>query len=265
MKKYNFFRKIQYSINSNSFFTEIIHEKLHKSILYLFFLTFLLSIPYAILVPIQIDHLVVDIIESESFPQFELNNNRFDLMEEDPFVFSDVNYILILDDSNTYTLNDLAGYTMGYLVTSEEIVISQSGTQPMVIPFENFQLESFSSEQFIQVIENLRSDIFAFFLILTLLVSILLVVSGVLLISLFCSITKNSLGLKLTYKQALQISIYSSTLPIIVVQLLKAIPFVITPILPMLIFFVTSIIYVRKALQQILLTHINNQAQEKNE
>ena len=68
MKKYNFFRKIQYSINSNSFFTEIIHEKIHKSILYLFFLTFLLSIPYAILVPIQIDHLVVDIIESESFP-----------------------------------------------------------------------------------------------------------------------------------------------------------------------------------------------------
>jgi len=135
MNKPNFFKKIVMSITTLSFYTTIIHERFIKTFIYLFIFSTLLSIPYSA----YFGHYIYEqtsnvshVMESEAFPDFYLKEGQLVIEGNTPFVFADEEKLIkvIIDDSDTYSFNDLAGYYWGYLITPKSIILSQLGTTP---------------------------------------------------------------------------------------------------------------------------------------
>lgn len=253
MKKQNFFKKIYSSITTLSFYTSIIHERFIRSFIYLIIFTLLLSLPYSIYIgnyAYKQTNSVIERMKGEDFPSFHLEDGQLIIEGNTPFVYSmedDKLLKIIIDNSNTYTFNDLAGYYLGYLITPKSIIQSQLGTTPQTISYSDFFIDEFNKDDLLVYIKNYQ-PLFAIFFAAS---SVVFTLIGTLFKSLLSyflvSFFKNIYRIPLSGVQSYKIAIYSMTTPLIVLEALKFAN-VIPPTLFFGVFMFINAVYIGKIL-----------------
>lgn len=252
MKKYNFFKKIYYSITSKSFYSDVMLEPFKKSICYLILFALLISIPSTIYTAYNIKmdfDKNIDFLNSDSFPSFILDKDGLELDQNEPFVKSFENIVIvIIDDTDTYTLNDLAGYQFGYLFSSERLIITQNAGTPITFEYNQLPDMLLSNQDLIDYINTLKPFIIIGSIIFSLLSAFFTALIYSVFSSIFANIIKNINAIKITYEQAYKIAIYSCTLPLILIQILKFIPIRIAWI-SIIVFYAVNVIYISNILK----------------
>lgn len=222
MKKPRFFKKIILSMNSKEFYMTIIHEHFMKSFLYLVLFCLLISLPFSIYASIKTSNKITLI--AKDFPAFTIQNGELKLENNEPYIYTDSDkMILIVDTSDTYTFNDLAGYEAGYLMTKSSVIIPQKGFSPQIIKYSDFPFLSLS---------KIDLNLFVLMQPLMVVISILFNLFGALILALLKSLfissvsyfIKNGFGLSLKFSQTYKIAIYSMTAPLVFVEILHFIP-----------------------------------------
>lgn len=232
MKKMNFISKIYRSMTSIAFYVTIIHEHFVKSFLYLVLLSLILALPYSIYSGISTYDKTtngIEIINSEQFPAFKFENGKLELYNDEPYLFSiDENQFLkvIIDRSNTYTFNDLAGYYIGYLITEDNIIYSQVGTTPRSISYNSLLIQSLTKAELVDLIKLYQPITAIGFGILTLFFALLSALFKSLFSYFMVSFFKNIFRIPLSFSQSYKIAIYSMTTSIVVIELLNIIKLV---------------------------------------
>ncbi|PKM93348.1 MAG: hypothetical protein CVU84_16145 [Firmicutes bacterium HGW-Firmicutes-1] len=246
MKKPRFFSKIYLSMTSSAFYVTIIHEHLFKSFLYLVLLSILLSTPYSIysgLLSYDKTSDTIEFINSENFPSFKLQDKKLEIYDDEPFVFSieDKSIRVIIDKTNSYSYNDLAGYYMGYLFTPNNIVYSQLGTTPRSIGYDIFMVQHLDNNELVEIIQSYQTIFAIGYGCLALLIALISVLLKSLFSYFLVSFFKNLLRVPLSFSQSYKIAIYSMTTSIVIMEVLKAINFIPSQLFFGIFFFINSV------------------------
>lgn len=253
MKKHNFFKKIYLSISKLSFYTNVIHEKLYKSIFYLVILTILISIPYSVFFGNYIYKETTDILtlmESKTFPNFYLENNELIIEGETPFVISDEEqktFKIIIDNTSTYSFNDLAGYYWGYLITPKNIIQSQLGSTPKTVTYDKVLLEGFSKDILLLELKTLQPLLAIFSSVFTIVFFIISNFFKSLMAYFIVLFFRNIYRVPLSNVQAYKIAVYSMTAGLILLEGLRFVQLV-PPSFFFGIFMMINSVYVGKIL-----------------
>lgn len=253
--KIHFLNRIIWSIIKKEFYYDIINESLTDAFKYLILFTLFISLPYSVLGGIQSTYAIdamITTIRSDEFPHFSLKDGELDIQDNEPIVYkSDSALIVIVDKTGAYNLNDLANYSIGYLITPDEIILSQAGTKPLFIYYDTL-LKNMMIDN-----ENLVTSLGKFKPYLLILVT-LIIFGGSLLLTLFSSLVlsivaylSNNLNqVHLSYSQAYSISNYSLTLPLILIQLCNFTTFI-SHIISFMLFFLVSCLYISRIMRYI--------------
>lgn len=233
MNKYNFFKKIYLSFSSISFYQDIIHERMSKTIGYLVLLILILSLPFSIMSGIEVNNELQDIIafmKTDDFPAFELRDEKLDIHISEPFIYTfdqQKTLKVIVDNTGTYTFNDLAGYQYGYLITPDSVIQTQLGYKPQIINFSMFPGLSLNNEIVIKLAEGTKTMIPIVTSILMILFSIFYGFLRSILSFFLVLIMKNSRRLPIKGSQAYRIGIYTMTVPLMLTTIIQFIPTII--------------------------------------
>lgn len=255
MKNNNFFSKIYLSTTSTSFYTSIIHERLIQSFLYLIILIILISIPYSIYSGINyktISNHVVDIINTEDFPSFYLHEGKLEIHGDKPFVYSDdktKSLKLIIDNTGSYTFNDLAGYYVGFLITPDNMIYSQAGMMPQSMKYNELLEFTLSREDLSDLVKTIQPWFSYGIGIFTIVFAILSALIKSLFSYLMVNFFKKSLNITLSSAQTFKIAIYSMTAPLIIINILQFMPSFIPSNFYFGIFVLINLIYIIKILK----------------
>lgn len=222
MKKQHFFNKIILSISSKDFYKVILHEHLMKSFLFLVLFSLLVSMPYSIYSSINTIDKIVSI--TEDFPEFTLEDGVLTVPSNQPYIYEDKSkeIKIIMDTTGAYGLNDLAGFSSGYLLTSKSVIISQAGLEPQTIKYSDIYFSINKND--INTVNSFKT----FIIVMAIAVSLFLTV----LINLFKSLftvsivffMKNIFLLPLNFSKSYKIAIYTMSAPILLVEIVKFIP-----------------------------------------
>lgn len=226
MNKPNFFKKIVMSITTLSFYTTIIHERFIKTFIYLFIFSTLLSIPYSAYFGhyiYQQTSNVSHVMESGEFPDFYLKDGQLVIEGDTPFVFADEEKLIkvIIDDSDTYSFNDLAGYYWGYLITPKSIILSQLGTTPRSMAYNRFLGDGFNKKDLLVEIKAIQPFLAVFSSAFTMIVFVITTFLKSLLSYFLVSFFRNVYGITLSKSQSYKIAVYSMTAPLIIIEALR--------------------------------------------
>lgn len=251
----NFFVKIIKSITDIHFYSKIKAEKLGKSFGYLLLFALLLGIIYSGIVTMKTNKSIDDTLtffESEEFPEIMISNGVLDIDIEEPLVIKqDGDIIFIVDMTNTYTLNDLAGYSIGYLVTPERVIINQAGSPPIPFEFKNlqdFEIDKYTAVDFLNKTKNVFIGLIIFTIIIG---TILLKLLESLIVSIICLIVNSILNKNMNYNDLYKISIYALTLPSIIILIINSLSLGLSFGIMLLIYYCIATIYVVLALKNI--------------
>ncbi len=117
--------------------------------------------------------LLADALDSGEIPYFNLTGGHLEIDIDEPVVIDQQYQIFIIDTTDSYSLNDLAGYDIGYLVTPERVIVSSRGTDPRAINFSDFESVSFDSRDLSTLLNTLDIAIIFVVLLFTLIAGLI--------------------------------------------------------------------------------------------
>lgn len=266
-KSPNFFVKFIKSITDISIYSHVKNEKLGKSFGYLLLLALSLGIIYSTVVTVKTNRSIdstIAFFESEEFPEISISNGVLNVDLEEPLVIEqDHDLIFIVDMTSTYTLNELAGYSIGYLITPQRIIINQAGSPPIPFEFKNFedfQIDKNTAIDFLNRIRRFFIGIIVFGIIIG---TILLKLLESLILSIISLIANSLLNTNMTYHDLYKIGIYAMTLPSIIVVIINSLSLRLSFGMMLLIYYGISTIYVVLALKN--MNHDNIEINKPND
>lgn len=245
--KIHFLKRIIWSITKKEFYYDIIQESLGKSFKYLILLTLFISLPYSVLGGIQSTYVIDDMIttiRSDEFPHFSLKNGQLDIRDNEPRVYkSDDALIVIVDKTDAYTLNDLAGYSIGYLITPDQVILSQAGTKPLSIRYDTLLKNMMiDNESLVRTLGKIKPYILIFITLIIFVGSLLLTLFSSLILSIVTYLLNTLYQIHLSYSQSYRVGNYSLTLPLILIQICNFTAFI-PHIISFMLFFIVSGLY----------------------
>lgn len=255
MKKPNFFKRIYKSLNDPAFYPYVVKEHFFRAFAYLFILTTILAIPFTTKMTLNFNQyidIIQTVLKDPACPDFTLDSNKLEFHTNQAYLYEDseMGIIVVIDPSGTYGINDLAGYTGGYLFTQSGVIYSQPGMAPQNLPYDVFWMGMSMDKATMSDMMEMSAPIsvallFGLVLFLT--------IAYVLFLSLFgASMTffsKNLLALNLTFVQSYKVGIYAMTGPLLILSVLAALPFDITTDALFFIFIFLNGIFVARAVQ----------------
>lgn len=224
-KSPNIFIKFIKSFTDIRVYNSIKAESMGKSFLYLILLSLLTGIILSVVITSRINTSInktINFMESDNMPDISVTDGTLNIDIEKPLIVTqDKDFIFIIDMSSEYTLNELAGYTLGYLVTPERIIISRAGSPPMPLEFKNFGDFDINKESVIELIHRFKGLVLGILCFLTIAGTILFNLFLSLLLSIVGTIINSIMHTDLSYGELYRIGIYSLTLPAIITLLLN--------------------------------------------
>ncbi|MCT4543459.1 MAG: DUF1189 domain-containing protein [Vallitalea sp.] len=216
----NIFMKFIKSFTDFNIYSKIRYEKLSKSFGYLIIFSLILGIIFASYISIKTNDSInktIAFLEEDNIPNITIKNGLLNVDIDEPLILTNQNdFIFILDMSGEHNLNDLIGYTLGYLVTPERIIINQAGTPSMPIEFKNIRNIDLDKDTIIKYLNGIRNILIIIIFIVILIVVILFKLLESLLVSIIALIINSTSNTNLTYTELYKISIYALTLPSII-------------------------------------------------
>lgn len=147
MNKIPFFQRIVKSIKDPYFIAHAPKEKTNTAMLYIILLLLLVSIPSGIARGVLFTNEMSDLlsaVEGPNFPDFQFSDGKFTMNSSEPIIIQQgSDLIVIIDITGESTINDLAGYSTGYLLTQDVITITMTGQAPTY-----YKLSTFSNLEF---------------------------------------------------------------------------------------------------------------------
>ncbi|KPB05274.1 DUF1189 domain-containing protein [Bacillus sp. CHD6a] len=198
-----------------------------KTILYVFFLVLISSIPMFITFgtsAVKLVNSTEEFLQDES-PDFYIQNGEFFADIEAPFIVDEEGFAIILDPENELSLNEIYSYGDVVAIQSKEIIFKGAG-QTDFIPLSDFQGTKVAKEDLLQFMDSVGS---AFPIIIT-----VLIVVGYLfftatkfiqisILGMFGLLLKNMLKRNnLQYRHTWVLAAYAVTLPTLIFTILQA-------------------------------------------
>ncbi|WP_113672232.1 DUF1189 domain-containing protein [Vallitalea guaymasensis] len=255
IKSPNIFVKFIKSFTDFRVYNSIRHERLGKSFGYLILLALFIGITLSIVVSVKTNTSIdntIELLQSDDMPEITVRNGILNIDMNEPLVLTkDHDFIFIVDMTDKYTLNDLVGYSMGYLVTPERIIINQAGSPPMPLEFKDLRDFNIDKNSVLEILNSFRG--------LAIGIIVFLIIAGTVLLKLFESLMVSIIGLiansvlktNLSYNEVYKIGIYALTLPALIMLLINCFGLVVALGFKLIIYYGISTIIVVMALKNI--------------
>ncbi|WP_285841848.1 DUF1189 domain-containing protein [Sutcliffiella horikoshii] len=223
----NIFAQFVKSLYSPKAMASFRFQGIGKTILYVFLLVLITSIPMFITFGTSAMNLVksTDEFLVNETPDFYIQDGQFHADVEEPFIADEGGFTIILDPDNELTLNEIRSYQEVVAIQSHEIIFQGKGTTDFV-PLSDFQGAEITKGDLISFMNSVGSS---FPIIITILLLVGYVFFSatkfiqVTILALFGLIVKNSLKRNnLRYRHTWILSAYAVTLPTLIFSLLQA-------------------------------------------
>ncbi|MCR6110432.1 DUF1189 domain-containing protein [Bacillus sp. A301a_S52] len=249
----NIFKQFIKSLISPQTIASFRFQKIGKAILYVFFLMFIACIPLAIQIGSGLNSLFNTVhTYVDELPSFYVENGVLASDElNEPYIAETDHGFIIIDPTGDLNPVDTSEYDVAYALLERSAVITIAG-EPEVVGYQEIGVP-FSSDELLSMVETVNN---LFPLILSLIVlGVYLVGTGVkfiviLLLSLIMLLMKSSMANQLSYKQCWILSVYTATLPTIIIVLFGTLNLLGIPLLFVLYWIIAIIIitYVLKGI-----------------
>lgn len=251
----NIFTKFIKSFTDFRVYNKIRYESLGKSFLYLILLSIVIGVIFSIVIVTKTNDSLdstMEFLESDEMPDISVTNGILHIDMDQPLVVTqDDEFVFIVDMTNQYNLNDLVGYSIGYLITPERIIISQAGSHPMPLEFKDLRDFNINKESILGIIQKFRGLVIGLIIFFTIAGTILFNLFLSLLMSVMGTICNAILNTTLSYSELYKIGIYSLTLPALLILILNCFGIGIVFGWKILIYLVISTIIMTMALRNI--------------
>lgn len=224
----NIFSQFVKSLYSPKAMASFRFQGIGKTILYVFFLVLITSIPMFITFGTSAINLInstEEFLQNET-PDFYIQDGQFFADVDSPFVVDEEGFAIILDPDNELSLNDIYSYGDVVAIQSEEIIFQGAG-QTDFVPLSDFQGTEVTKENLLQFMDSVGSAfpiIITVFLIVGYLFFAATKFVQISILGLFGLMIKNSLKRnKLQYPHTWVLSAYAVTLPTLIFTILQAI------------------------------------------
>jgi len=195
-------------------------------------------------------HLTTAVMQDD-FPKFEFSDGRFSMDSNKPIIVElDNDVRFIIDVSGSYTINDLVGYSAGYLLTDKRLTIAMKGQAPAYYDLGLFQGLHFNNSILLDQLKLLSKIGLYAVPVVYIIIRFITILFRVLLLVLFGLMMKKILSIQtLRGSGIFKMTLYAITLGIILTELYSLISlFIVIPIIgslliiagPMLLFFLPS-------------------------
>lgn len=255
MKSPNVFKKFIKSFSDFRVYNSIRHEKLSRSFGYLILLALFVGVIFSIVVSVKTNNSIdntIELLQSDDMPNISVSNGILNVDMDEPFILNkDNEFIFIVDMTDKYTLNDLVGYSMGYLVTPERIIINQAGSPPMPLEFKDLRDFNVDKDSVLDILDSYRGLAIGFIVFLIIIGTIFLKLFESFIISIIGLVFNSILKKNLSYNELYKIGIYALTLPSIIILLINSLGFPLSLGTKSLISYGISTLIVIMALQNI--------------
>ncbi|GMQ62289.1 DUF1189 domain-containing protein [Vallitalea maricola] len=255
IKSPNIFVKFIKSFTDFHVYNSIRHERLGKSFGYLILLALFIGITLSIVVSVKTNTSIdntIELLQSDDMPEITVRNGILNIDMNEPLVLTkDHDFIFIVDMTDKYTLNDLVGYSMGYLVTPERIIINQAGSPPMPLEFKDLRDFNIDKNSVLEILNSFRGLAIGFIVFLIIAGTVLLKLFESLMVSIIGLIANSVLKTNLSYNEVYKIGIYALTLPALIMLLINCFGLAVALGFKLIIYYGISTIIVVMALKNI--------------
>ena len=202
-----------------------------KTILYVFFLMFIVSIPIAAKTSLFITNSSTQFSETlaNQVPDFEFKNGTLYSDQSIPYIDQQNDFVFIMDSTGEITPRDLTDYKVGFALLQREAVFVDNQIMDTYSyrDFGNINLTKEQISDMINNIDDLLPVLIPIFLFLMYLLFLAMKFIGITVLSVFGTILRNRAGVKLNYKQLWTLSVYAVTLPTVLFALLDSLNIII--------------------------------------
>lgn len=205
------------SLHSPETIAKFRFQKIGKTILYVFFLMLITTIPMAVIVGSSISNMYndIDTYMTDSFPDFTIENGVLHSDDTDePVVMEEEGTTLVFDPTGDYTPADTTQYDNAFALLEREAVFVTDGV-PQTVGYQEFGLD-ISKEQLMELVDTVGG-------LLPLLIALIVLVMylfttamkfiGIFTLSVITLLLKRKVADQLNYKQGWVLSAYAVTLP----------------------------------------------------
>ncbi|MCR6106358.1 DUF1189 domain-containing protein [Salipaludibacillus agaradhaerens] len=249
----NIFKQFIKSLISPQAIASFRFQKIGKAILYVFFLMLIACIPLAFQIGSGLNALFNTVhTYVEELPSFYVEDGLLASDElNEPYISETDHGFIIIDPTGDLNPADISDYDIAYALLERSAVITVAG-DPEVMGYQEIGVP-FSSDQLLSMVETVNNllPLIIFLIVLV----VYLVGTGVkfiviLLLSLIMLLMKSSMANQLSYKQCWILSVYTATLPTIILVLFGTLNLLGMPLLFILYWIIAVIIitYVLKSI-----------------
>ncbi len=228
MNKIPFHHKIIKSIKDLDFITESIHHKIGSVVLYILILILLFSSISGLVKGLFFTNYVsyvLEVVEAPDFPDFYLSKGTFTIDSTKPIIIDGEDFFFVIDTSGETTINDIARYPVGYLLTDSTLIITAGGKDTNYMDLDMFNWYDLNKDEFVQSLTFTAK--FGLFLYTVGNIFMALFSYGFrsLILLLIASILRKMLALNdIKSSQVYKMVLYSSTIGIILYELGTILP-----------------------------------------
>ncbi len=223
----NIFSQFVKSLYSPKAMASFRFQGIGKTILYVFLLVLITSIPMFITFGTSAMKLVSstdDFLKNET-PDFYIQNGEFFADVEEPFISEEGGFTIILDPDNELSLNEIRSYEEVVAIQSKEIIFQGVGTTDYV-PLSDFQGTEVTKDDLISFMDSVGNS-FPIIITVLLLFGYLFFTATkfiqISILALFGLVLKNMLQrTNLQYRHMWILSAYAVTLPTLIFAILQA-------------------------------------------
>ncbi|KMJ60147.1 hypothetical protein AB685_04760 [Bacillus sp. LL01] len=223
----NIFSQFVKSLYSPKAMASFRFQGIGKTILYVFLLVLITSIPLFVTFGTSAVNLVKstdEFLQNET-PDFYIQNGEFFADIEDPFISEEGGFTIILDPDNELSLNEISSYEEVIAIQSKEIIFKGAGTTDFV-PLSDFQGTEVTKDDLISFMDSVGTSFPIIITILLLLGYLFFTATKfiqITILALFGLFLKNTLKRnKLQYRHTWILSAYAVTLPTLIFAILQA-------------------------------------------
>ncbi|WHY76142.1 DUF1189 domain-containing protein [Neobacillus sp. WH10] len=223
----NIFKQFYKSIYSPKDIALFRFQGIGKTILYVFFLTFISILPFIIFLSTDLSTGIdsaKSIIKDEA-PEFSIKNGLLSAKTEVPVTINKDNFTIIIDPTGAISDSDVENEGNAFAMLKDEFVLSSGGridTYPYSM-LQGLNITKSSMLDFIDTIGGMKSIIIPVMSVFIYLFSSAASFIEVSILAMFGLALTNLLGKNLNYRQLWRIAAYSETLPTLFFTIMAAI------------------------------------------
>ncbi|CAH2715411.1 hypothetical protein BACCIP111895_02595 [Neobacillus rhizosphaerae] len=223
----NIFKQLIKSIYSPKDIALFRFQGIGKTILFVFFLTFISILPSIIFLSTALSTGInsARTIISDELPAFSIKNGQLTADTKVPVTSNHDDLTIILDPTGAVSDTDVENEGNAFALLKDEFVLA-SGGRSNTYPYSMLQGLNFSKEDLLEFIDTMgenRGIIIPIISVLLFLFSSAASFIEVSVLALIGLALKNLLGRKLTYRQLWRMAAYSETLPTLFFTIMAAI------------------------------------------